>query len=252
MGAGLAPLHGRDSPFGGREQNFAVTVELVNSEGKTIGSERITMRGGYDVEWAEGTLRRFTPRLQGVQNLGFSRVNAYDITDSLAVRIASIDGVDAETAAKSKVVNILREAEYARLPEVVARLDTRAVARFMQDTEIDPSGVITGYKGSGGRLVIPANVFGLPVTAIGSGVFTKVEARYSQVSGTYNVYVGKGIYGVTIPSSVTRIGTWAFAGNSLGWIGAIIIPNSVTSIGREGIFLQSINQHNHTGKCYLA
>jgi hypothetical protein len=236
-----------NSPFGNRDQRFEVVVELVNSEGKIIGSERRTMQRGYDVEWSEGTLRRLAPRIRGVQNLGFSRVNAYDITTNLSVRIASIDGMDAETAAKTKGINILREAEYVRLPEVIAGVDSRAVASLIQDIEINSSGEITGYKGGGGKLVIPPSIFGLPITAIGKNAFTKEEVivtydyKYADPKQTEYRYWGKGLSDVTIPNSVTSIGENAFRGNAL--LSVIVIPNNVTSIDAGafvGISLTSI------------
>jgi hypothetical protein len=220
-----------NSPFGDREQRFEVVVELVNSDGKTIGSERITVLGGYDVEWSEGALRRLAPRMRGIQNLEFRAVNAYDITTNLTVRIAGIDGVAAETAAKARGVTILREAEYARLPEVIDQLDSRSVARFAQDIEMNSSGEITAYKGAGGNLVIPPTIFGLPVTAIGKEAFTRTEARQgNRPDGSiysYNIFVGRGLTGITIPNGIFRIGENAFSGNELG---AIVIPNSMTDI----------------------
>jgi hypothetical protein len=239
-----------NSPFGSREQNFAVVVELVNSEGKTIGSERITMRSGYDVEWAENTLRGIMPRMRGVQELGFSRVNAYDITTNLSVRIASIDGVDAETAAQTKGINILREAEYARLPEVIAGVDSRGVVRLMEDFEINSSGGITRYKGAAKDVVIPGNIFGIPLTAIGKEAFIKV-ASVNQYG--VNQLGPTGLTSVTILNGITSIGESAFHGEAPDHSGiagylkgrppgitSITIPNSVTSIGRAAFLYNDL------------
>jgi hypothetical protein len=208
-----------NSPFDNRVQRFEVAVELVNADGKTIGSERVTMESGYNVEWRgdynNRSIRLLYPRLEGVRSLGFSRVNAYDITDRLTVRIAGIDGVAAETAAKAKGVNILTEAEYARLPDVAAGLDSRSIVH-LPDFEIDASGTVTGYKGSGGKAVIPANFLGTPVTAIGK-------------KGSFGP-IGKNLTSVVIPNSVISIGDWAFSDNRLT---SVVIPNSVTSIGSD-------------------
>ena len=71
---------------------------------------------------------------------------------------------------------------------------------------------ITGYTGNAITLNIPAQIQGLPVTAIGK------EAFYYCMSLT----------SITIPSSVTSIGDWAFSG-CMSLI-SITIPSSITSI----------------------
>jgi hypothetical protein len=246
------------NPFGGRGESLAVVIELLNDEGVTIGSEHVTLSGGWDVEWSENSLRRLIPHLRGPQGLQFGRVNANLITARLSVRIASIDGADAETAANTRGINILREADYAQLPEVIAKLDSRSITKFMADTDINSSGVITAYKrdhspqyvkdgnsvkqvGGDGDIVIPPSVFGLPVTEIGEAAFTEVkkETMYTD-SGpyTYTTYKGKGLTSLTIPHSVTAIGDHAFRGNQLT---SVVIGNGVTRIGRE-----AFNNHQLT------
>lgn len=75
---------------------------------------------------------------------------------------------------------------------------------------------ITGYTGSGGAVIIPSTINGLPVTTIGDLAFLDCTSLIS----------------VTIPNSVTTIGGYGafFLCTSLT---NVIIPNSVTSIGRD-------------------
>ena len=72
---------------------------------------------------------------------------------------------------------------------------------------------VTGYAGTGGVVVIPSEVNGLPVTTIG------VSAFYGSAS----------ITGITIPNSVTSIGANAF--EFCTSLTNVTIPNSVISIG---------------------
>jgi hypothetical protein len=74
---------------------------------------------------------------------------------------------------------------------------------------------VTGYRGSGGAVVIPELLGGLPVTSIGNSAFA---VRASLTS-------------VTIPDSVTAIGVEAFVGCT--GLTSVTIPNSVTSIGYD-------------------
>jgi formylglycine-generating enzyme required for sulfatase activity len=57
---------------------------------------------------------------------------------------------------------------------------------------------ITGHIGSGGVMILPAAINGIPVTAVGNGAFRD-----------------KNLTKVVIPDGVTSIGTGAFAGNRL-------------------------------------
>jgi hypothetical protein len=70
----------------------------------------------------------------------FENVKANLITDKMTIKIASIDGVNAETAARNKRVTILTEAEYGQLPEIIT--ESRKAAIF----EITKEGTITAYS----------------------------------------------------------------------------------------------------------
>jgi hypothetical protein len=152
--------------FSGRSDQFSVVVELLNDKGASIGSQTVTLHGGWDTSTRSAF--QITPRMRGRLETGFSRVNANLITENLTVRIKSIDGVDAARAARDKGIRILTEADYAQLPEVAAGADSRAIAAESRFT-IDESGTITGYKGSGGALIIPPYIYWRPVTGIANG-----------------------------------------------------------------------------------
>ena len=119
-----------------------------------------------------------------------------------------------------------------------------------------PSIIITGYNIEGGTdVVIPSQIDGKTVVAIGEGAFTTkgiipteissnhTDYKVSLLSYNSNNYVikslgaqapieGLGITSVVIPNTVMTIGSYAFSGNKLA---NVIIPNSVITI-RNGAF----------------
>ncbi|GHU51668.1 hypothetical protein FACS1894200_12060 [Spirochaetia bacterium] len=218
--------------FSGRSDEFSVVIELLNDQGTSIASQTVYLRGGYSVR--SYAPFQINPRMDGRREIGFSQVNAYLISDSLSVRIKSINDVDAAQAARYKSITILTEAAYSRLPEVIAKADSRAIAidapkMFTLNTE----GIITGYTGSGGALVIPAYISWRPVFGIAEKVFlnkglTSVVIPSSVTSIGIVAFSGNRLTSVTIPNSITTIGNWAFEGNQLT---SVTVPNSVTFIG---------------------
>ena len=90
---------------------------------------------------------------------------------------------------------------------------------------------ITGYKGSGGDIVIPSKIEGKSVTHIGDYAFSGANGW----NGPFNFKVSDNIAGCTaltgivIPNSVISIGDNAFVECSS--LTNMTIPNSVTSIG---------------------
>ena len=86
---------------------------------------------------------------------------------------------------------------------------------------------ITGYTGSGGNVIIPSEIDGKPVTVIKDGIYRWIDKdNYYCVS----VFHNKQLTGVTIPNTVTYIGSFVFYNNQLT---SVDIPDSVTSIGEE-------------------
>ena len=81
-------------------------------------------------------------------------------------------------------------------------------------TNADNNGItITGYVGAGGDVTIPGTINGLPVTSIGNSAFLSATS----------------LTGVTIPNTVTNLGTFAF-GRCISLTNCTLIGSSVTRI----------------------
>jgi hypothetical protein len=76
---------------------------------------------------------------------------------------------------------------------------------------VDGKVVVTGYEGDSKEPAIPAEMDGMPVTAIRGKAF-----------------YGDGLTGITIPASVTAIGAWAFRKNLFA---KVRVPASVVTLG---------------------
>ncbi len=81
---------------------------------------------------------------------------------------------------------------------------------------VDAAGTLTGYSGSGGEVIIPAEIDGIAVREIGEEAFA-----------------GKGITRAVIPEGVTAIGARAFARQDA--LSEIVLPGTLRSID-EGAF----------------
>ena len=129
-------------------------------------------------------------------------------------------------------------------------------AKYFAYEEVEGGVSITGYSIEGGlNVVIPSNINGKQVVAIGNNAFTtkgvtptgistnKIEYNiqplyskkdnYEVVPLAIYIPVGLGITSVIIPDTVTSIGIRAFASNKLT---SVTIPNSVTSIGNYAFY----------------
>jgi hypothetical protein len=109
-----------------------------------------------------------------------------------------------------------------------------ARAQFTYTTE-NGTITITGYYGSGGAVVIPDTINGLPVTRIGTGAFegsknlTNVTIPNSVTSINPSAFANcTSLASVTIPGSVADIWFHAFAGCTS--LASVTIPKSVTIV----------------------
>jgi hypothetical protein len=88
-------------PFIVGNKSFTVSAELLNERNQVIGKQSFTVKG----DWAWKNITLETSR-DDEQTISFANVKAADITDKLAIRIASVNGTEAETAARNGVLQI--------------------------------------------------------------------------------------------------------------------------------------------------
>jgi hypothetical protein len=91
------------------------------------------------------------------------------------------------------------------------------------DFEINEDGVIVKYTGpSNIALVIPPSINGITITGIAS------KSTWSSLGEYRSTFSNRGLSSVTIPNTITYIGSTAFSHNRLR---SVIIPTGVTFIG---------------------
>jgi hypothetical protein len=132
-----------------------------------------------------------------------------------------------------------------------------AAAAFAQneaDFETDGNGTITKYVGWDTKIVIPANIGGKPVSAIGEAAFSKLELTSITIPNTVktigaSAFSNNKLTNVVIPEGVTSIGTNAFSGNSITTVtlGANVRGNLSTAGLAYNIFCDYISNNRKAG-----
>jgi hypothetical protein len=91
----------------GLNNYITVVVEIINDKGRSIGRQTASVSYGYEVE--KGIITQFK---RWRETVSFPSVKADDITDTLTIRISSIDNIPAETASKQRNITILPLSDY--------------------------------------------------------------------------------------------------------------------------------------------
>jgi hypothetical protein len=195
--------------FGRKEKKFAIVAELVNSQNKVIGRKEFEVKGYWKYDTDSDGRPIMSIFSDTRKDVIFENVNVNEITDKLIIRIATVNGEAAVTAAKNGVLQIksMRKNEFDA--------NDRFKFRF---------GEIVDYNGTDNDtdvdIVIPDIIWDNRVTKIGD----VKEYCYGEYCG----FKEKSLTSVTIPNGVTYIGSRAFSENKLT---SVTIPNSVTYIG---------------------
>ena len=226
-----------------------ITIEYENASANPNGYINLGQGGSILNPFIEGGYGN--NRISGIMSIAVNFTG--DLRLSLSA-FGSVYGLTKVSLTSGEPYTITDEILYSYF-KLEASLDTSIQSMWIrysceyvdtvefEFTKLDNGYELTHYNGDGGDVVIPDTYLGLPVISIGNSAF---EDRESLIS-------------VTIPSSVTSIGSRAFYGcdnlttvtfgenSQLTTIGSyafywcssltlITIPNSVTTIGISAFF----------------
>jgi hypothetical protein len=199
--------------FTRRNENFLIEIELLNSRNQVIGRNSFRAEAAYEfpVPLPGRGEQRILISWNSINSVIFSNVRADDITDNLTIRIARVNNIPAETAARDGILQVQAVTQAVLRTQAALGDISKYIPTPASDFRINNRGVITGFTGRQTIIIIPSSINGVTVTAIGDRVFND-----------------KGLANIIIPDGVTSIGNSAFFGNRLT---SVTIPNSVNSIG---------------------
>jgi hypothetical protein len=155
-------------PFDKKRKIFSISVELLNSHGTVIGRTNFQSEGSWGFN-GYGRPQIYVSDDDRKQ-VKFASVKADDITDNLTIRITSVNGTDANAAAKTGVLQV----------KAISEAEWNSYVLF----RMGKNGII-GYNGRGSEVVIPDSLWNEPVTSIGDGAF--------KYRGITSITIGKNI-----------------------------------------------------------
>ena len=197
--------------FASRSNNFSVAFELLNDKDKVIGRQTLQEGGSWQLSGGRPSI---SVSADIRMTLNFQNVSANDITDRMTIRVATINGVEAETAARNGVLQIK--------PITKSTFDRYDNYRFSKGELQGFTNKVLNELRERNRdisLTIPNEIWGEPVISIGREAFRNI-----------------GVTVLTISNNVNSIGDGAFRDNKLT---SVTIPNSVTSIGEEAFLFHN-------------
>jgi len=231
--------------FARRSNSFTVTAELLNDKNQVIGRQSFRADGYWEYTY-DGYVPAGIRISDDVRSTVNFTVKADDITDRLTIRIASINGTNAETAARNGVLQIraMPKAEY----DTNNRLSNIFHFAFGEIKGHSSNARKEDFARDGFEVYIPGVIWGDQVVAIGREAFSKFkgEDRRFKTGVIQNVQVPPD--SVYLPDSVTSIGEAAFSvlfqyktnvGSDLyDDFGPLIISigANVSMVGRERVF----------------
>jgi len=216
--------------FSDKRDNFSVVFELVNNQNKVIGRQTLQAGGSWSLNWSGRPSINLSSADR--RTLNFQNINPNDITDNLTIRIATVNGIDSETAARDGILQI----------RSISKEEVAANDRFRFS-----KGEIQGFASSSVRqanLIIPSVIWGDPVLSIRQEAFrntgiTSVTISNGVISIGNDAFSNNPINSLSVGNNVTSIGDRAFQNNNLT---SVTLPESVTVIGEAAFQKHSTSE----------
>ena len=90
--------------FARRDSNFTIVFELLDDQNAVIGSSTLQARGNWRLNNSGRLVVNVDADVR--RTLNFTGVNANRITDTMGIRVATVNGTNAEIAARNGVLQV--------------------------------------------------------------------------------------------------------------------------------------------------
>ncbi|MCL2043341.1 MAG: leucine-rich repeat protein [Treponema sp.] len=231
-------------PFEKRNNRHTIAVDLINDREQVIGRNTFSAEGSWEI--ISSGLPEFLIEDGDIQTVVFSGVKVDDITDNLSIRIATINGMEAEVAARNRVLQVRAlEDDRFRSYSLYAIRNGIVIGYYNEDRLTQNERLI---------LDIPDELWEDLVYKIGESAFKNKRLISAHIPNGIvfigdEAFMNNRITRIRIPNSVVSIGNGAFRNNAVQYEGTnvyvttnVTIPNSVVSIGDDAFRNNSIRE----------
>jgi len=94
---------------------YDVAVELVNDKALVIGKQNVSLSAGYRTGFSTKCGFMLIPPASSAKTVVFKDIDVNKVTENLTVRVATLNGKNADVEARAQGVTILSEGDFSRI-----------------------------------------------------------------------------------------------------------------------------------------